>query len=73
MLGKFLQANSVIYIYILTINSFQIENMKEGKYRVIALKDKNSNYLFNPLEDKIDFACEQCARWTQLISDLRIL
>lgn len=36
-------------------NSFQIENMKEGKYRVIALKDKNSNYLFNPSEDKIDF------------------
>ncbi|MGO2357760.1 MAG: Ig-like domain-containing protein [Mesonia sp.] len=36
-------------------HTFQIENMKAGKYKVIALKDKNSNYLFNPSEDKIDF------------------
>jgi len=36
-------------------HTFQIENMKAGKYKVVALKDKNSNYLFNPSEDKIDF------------------
>ncbi|MDT0295230.1 Ig-like domain-containing protein [Mesonia ostreae] len=36
-------------------NTFQIENMKAGNYKVVALKDKNSNYLFNPSEDKIDF------------------
>ena len=38
-------------------HTFQIENTGEntGKYKVIALKDKNSNYLFNPSEDKINF------------------
>jgi len=36
-------------------HTFQIENMKAGQYKVVALKDKNSNYLFNPSEDKIDF------------------
>jgi uncharacterized protein (DUF2141 family) len=36
-------------------DSFQIENLKEGKYLLIALKDNNSNYTFQPKIDKIGF------------------
>lgn len=36
-------------------NNFQIENIKEGTYKLIALKDKNSNYKFEPKGDKIGF------------------
>ncbi|MDP5082248.1 MAG: Ig-like domain-containing protein [Winogradskyella sp.] len=38
-----------------SVTTFSIENIKEGKYRLIALKDKNSNYLFNQKSDKIAF------------------
>ena len=38
-----------------TIDStlFNITNIAEGKYLLIALKDVSNNYLFNPREDKI--------------------
>jgi len=36
-------------------DSFQIENVKEGTYLLIALKDNNSNYTFQPKTDKIGF------------------
>jgi len=38
-----------------SVTSFSIDNIKEGQYRLIALKDKNSNYLFNQKSDKIGF------------------
>jgi len=39
-----------------TIDSlFEITNIKEGKYVLIALKDVSNNYTFNPKEDKIGF------------------
>ena len=34
---------------------FEISNIKEGKYHLIALADKSRNYVFNPKEDKIGF------------------
>jgi uncharacterized protein (DUF2141 family) len=34
---------------------FSIENIKEGKYLLIALKDNNNNYTFEPKVDKIGF------------------
>lgn len=34
---------------------FSIENIKEGKYLLIALKDNNNNYTFQPSVDKIGF------------------
>lgn len=34
---------------------FQFTNIQKGKYVVIALKEKNSNYLFNSKSDKIGF------------------
>ncbi len=38
-----------------SLDSFVLEYLKEGKYKLIALKEKNPNYLFNPKEDKIAF------------------
>ncbi|OAD46782.1 Ig-like domain-containing protein [Polaribacter atrinae] len=34
---------------------FNLTNLKEGKYLMIALKEAASDYLFNPREDKIGF------------------
>ncbi|MGQ2984426.1 Ig-like domain-containing protein [Flavobacterium sp.] len=38
--------------------NFSLENLKEGKYHLIALKDKNNNYRFDPKTDKIAFMNE---------------
>lgn len=35
--------------------TFALENIKEGKYLLIALKDKNNNNRFDPKHDKIGF------------------
>lgn len=34
---------------------FSLQNLKQGKYRIIALKDVNNNYKFDPKTDKIGF------------------
>ena len=38
-----------------SLDSFVLEYLKEGKYKLIALKEKSANYLFNPKDDKIAF------------------
>lgn len=38
-----------------SLTSFQIQNIKAGKYLLVALKDKNNNNKFDPKEDKIGF------------------
>lgn len=35
--------------------TFTLNNLKAGKYLMIALKEKNNNYIFNPKSDKIGF------------------
>jgi uncharacterized protein (DUF2141 family) len=35
--------------------TFELGHLKAGKYLLVALKDENSNYRFNPKEDKIGF------------------
>lgn len=35
--------------------TFKIENIKAGKYQLIALKDNNNNFIYNPGKDKIAF------------------
>ena len=35
--------------------TFKLENLKAGKYKLIALKESNSNYKYNPNKDKIAF------------------
>ena len=35
--------------------NYKFQNLKEGKYLIIALKDFDNNYLFDPFYDKIGF------------------
>jgi uncharacterized protein (DUF2141 family) len=38
-----------------SLKSFKLENLKAGKYLLVAMKDYNSNNKFNPKKDKIGF------------------
>lgn len=38
-----------------SLTTFALENLKEGKYYLIALKDENNDYKYNPKTDKIAF------------------
>jgi uncharacterized protein (DUF2141 family) len=38
-----------------SLRTFKLENLKAGKYLLVAMKDKNSNNKFNPKDDKIGF------------------
>lgn len=38
-----------------SMRTFEFENLKAGKYLLVALKDKGSNNKFNPKDDKIGF------------------
>ena len=58
--------DSVVYknkpLYVASSQSapgyFSIENIKEGSYLLVGLKDNNSNYKFDPKVDKIGFLDE---------------
>lgn len=39
----------------LDTTSFKITNLKKGTYKLVALKDFNNNYQYNPKQDKIGF------------------
>ncbi|MDR2222349.1 MAG: Ig-like domain-containing protein [Flavobacteriaceae bacterium] len=41
-----------------SLTTFTIENIREGQYYLVALKDKNNNYKFDPHQDKIGFIKE---------------
>ncbi|WP_179004350.1 Ig-like domain-containing protein [Winogradskyella forsetii] len=38
-----------------SVTTFSIDNVKAGTYKLIALKDKNSNYTFDQKDEKIGF------------------
>lgn len=38
-----------------SLRTFEFENLKAGKYLLVALKDKSANNKFNPKDDKIGF------------------
>lgn len=38
-----------------TLKSFKLENIKAGKYKLVALKEATTNYKFDPNKDKIAF------------------
>ncbi|MEO8774358.1 MAG: Ig-like domain-containing domain [Gelidibacter sp.] len=38
-----------------SVSTFNIDNIKAGKYRLVALKDENSNYTYQQKSDKIGF------------------
>ena len=41
-----------------SLKTFQLENLKAGKYLLVAMKDYGSNNKFNPKKDKIGFHTE---------------
>lgn len=41
-----------------SLTTFKIENIKAGKYQLVALKDANNNLMFNPKSDKIGYHSE---------------
>lgn len=38
-----------------SLKVFSLENLKEGTYKIVAMKDKSSNNIYNPAVDKIGF------------------
>ncbi len=38
--------------------TFELSNLKEGKYLLLALKEKNNDYIFQPQNDKIGFVTQ---------------
>src|SRR5699024_539871 len=36
-------------------NTFKLENLEAGNYKIVAIKDRNRNYLFNPKRESIGF------------------
>jgi uncharacterized protein (DUF2141 family) len=38
-----------------SLTTFSIDNIKAGKYKLVALKDENSNFTYQPKQDKIGF------------------
>ncbi|MGB7786765.1 MAG: Ig-like domain-containing protein [Salinimicrobium sp.] len=50
--------------------TFQLNNLKEGKYQMVAIRDVNSNYLYDPKTDKIAYADEYVTIPTESVFDL---
>ncbi len=38
--------------------TFSLENLKKGTYQMVAILDKNDNYLYNPKSEKIGFVAQ---------------
>lgn len=41
-----------------SLSTFTMENLKEGTYKMVALKEENSDLRFDPLRDKMGFVSE---------------
>lgn len=52
--------------------NFSLQNLKEGKYHLIALKDKNNNYKFDSKVDKIAFLTAPITIPTDTIYELEL-
>ena len=53
-------------------NTFQLENLKAGTYKLIALKDNNNNYKFEPKSDKIGYVDQEITLPTQEAFELTL-
>lgn len=53
-------------------NAFKIENIKEGEYYLVALKDHNNNYNFQSKSEKIAFKKEKIKIPTESTYDLNL-
>lgn len=55
-----------------SLTSFQLDNLKEGTYKLVALKDNNNNYRFDPGSEKIAFLEEHISVPTDSVYDLTL-
>lgn len=55
-----------------SLKYFSLENLKEGKYRIVALKDASKNNKFDPKSDKIGFLDEVITLPTTLMYELEL-
>lgn len=51
---------------------FEFKNLKAGTYQLIAIKDRNSNYLYDPKQDQIAFMEESITIPQDSVADLRL-
>jgi len=55
-----------------SVTSFQLTNLKAGKYKLIALKDESSNYIFDQASDKIGYVEEFVTVPTDSVYELKL-
>lgn len=55
-----------------SLNTFELTNIKEGRYLLIALKEDNTNYTFQPKRDKIGFITEDIMLPTEESYDISL-
>ena len=55
-----------------SLKLFSLENLKEGSYQIIALKDKSGNNKFDPKSDKIGFLIEPITLPTSTAYELEL-
>ena len=55
-----------------SLKTFKIENVKAGKYLLVAMKDANSNNKFNPKDDKIGFRKQLVTLPTDSVFELKL-
>ena len=55
-----------------SLKTFKLENLKEGKYMLVALKDQNNNFKFNANKEKIAFKKEFITIPTDSVYELKL-
>ncbi len=55
-----------------SLKTFKLENLKAGKYLLVAIKDYNSNNKFNPSKDKIGFKKQFITIPTDSVQEIKI-
>ena len=55
-----------------SVSTFSIDNIKAGKYRLVALKDENSNYTYQQKSDKIGFYDKEITVPTDSFYELKL-
>lgn len=55
-----------------SLKTFKLENLKAGKYLLVAMKDYNSNNKFNPKKDKIGFVKQFITIPTDTVQEIQI-
>ncbi len=68
----FLEKPTYITTTINETNNFELSNLKQGTYQLIALKEQTRNYTFQPKTDKIGFYKDLITIPTESLFELRL-